>query len=350
MQRSPSFLSLSAAVLVLLIGCSRQGDQGIAAAAPQAVPVADSAVLPVAGNAPAAASGLPAAKAAPPPEAVQQAGVASDQLASSVNVANEPDRRFIRTASAQFQVKDVYAATLAIEDAVAAAQGFVVRNTISSSVQGSRRRSIGNDQMLVLSEIVTSGALVVRVPSARTQEFLRGIARQMQFLDQREFAAADAQFDLLRQALASARAQEVQRQVQMAAQQPGRTGDRVDAAQARVDLLATRDEATVARRELEDRIAFSTLTLNLQQPMQVREQTVPDTDAILRARGPGFFQRLGEALREGWSGLLTVVIGLAALWPLWLLSGLAVWAVRWLRRWLRRGRPVAATMPPAAPR
>jgi len=329
--------TLTAALLVLLIGCTQQGDHGAAAAAPQADAAAESASAPTVGMAPVPRAVMPTEKEAAAPASVQQAGVDADQLASSANTASDPERRFIRTASAQFQVKDVYAATLAIEDAVAAAHGFVVRNTISTSPQGIIRRPIGNAQMLVLSEIVTRGSLVVRVPSDRTQDFLRSIARQMQFLDQREFEATDAQFDLLRQSLAAARAQDLQQEVQQAAQGPARTTDRVDAAQARAELLAARDEAAVAQRELQDRIAFSTLTLNLEQPVQVREQTVPDTEAILRARGPGFWLRLSESLRAGWQGLLAVVVALAAVWPLWLALALAGWGLRWLLR-VRRNR------------
>lgn len=334
MSRLPVLKLVSAALLVVLIGCARQGDQGATA-------VAESAAAPAADMAASPRAASPSAKEAAVPAPVQQAGVTADQLASSANTASAPERRFIRTANARFQVKDVYAATLAIEDAVAAAQGFVVKNEISSSPHGTIRRPIGNAQMLVLSEMVTQGSLVVRVPSERTQDFLRSIARQMQFLDQREFEATDAQFDLLRQALAADRAQALQQEVQQAAQQPARTTDRVDAAQARAELLAARDEAAVARRELEDRIAFSTLTLTLEQPVQVREQTVPDTEAILRARGPGFFLRLGESLRAGWQGLLTVVVALAAVWPLWLVLGLAGWGLRWLLR-ARRNRQAKA--------
>lgn len=65
--------------------------------------------------------------------APQAPGVAASQLASDVLAQTDPQRRFIRTAAAEFQVKDVYRTALAIEDEVAKQGG-------SSSTTTSRRR------------------------------------------------------------------------------------------------------------------------------------------------------------------------------------------------------------------
>ena len=59
---------------------------------------------------------------------LQGPGVDPSQVASDVATQVDPQRRFIRTAQAQFQVKDVYRTALAIEDEVASQGGFVVDN------------------------------------------------------------------------------------------------------------------------------------------------------------------------------------------------------------------------------
>ena len=271
---------------------------------------------------------------------LQGPGVDPSQVASDVATQVDPQRRFIRTAQAQFQVKDVYRTALAIEDEVASQGGFVVDNKISSQVQRVLSRPLAPGKRLELTEYSLQGQLTVRVPSERTQAFLRAVAAQMEFLDRRSFSARDAQFDLLRQQLASQRAQDEQRELGDAAQAGGKLADRTDAIQSRGAARATRDEALIAQKEFEDRVAFSTITLSLRQDAQVRRAERVDVDAVFRDNGPGFFSRLGESLAVGWRAALDIVIALAALWPLWL-TVVAV-GLAW-RRWRKtHPRPAAS--------
>ena len=271
---------------------------------------------------------------------LQGPGVDPSQVASDVATQVDPQRRFIRTAQAQFQVKDVYRTALAIEDEVASQGGFVVDNEISSQVQRVLSRPLAPGKRLELTEYSLQGQLTVRVPSERTQAFLRAVAAQMEFLDRRSFSARDAQFDLLRQQLASQRAQDEQRELGDAVQAGGKLADRTDAIQSRGAARATRDEALIAQKEFEDRVAFSTITLSLRQDAQVRRAERVDVDAVFRDNGPGFFSRLGESLAVGWRAALDIVIALAALWPLWLTVVAA--GVAW-RRWRKtHPRPTAS--------
>jgi hypothetical protein len=265
--------------------------------------------------------------------APQGPGVAASQLASDVLVQTDPQRRFIRTAAVEFQVKDVYRTALAIEDEVAKQGGFVVDNDIQAQVQRVQSRPIGNGLRRELAEYRLQGELTVRVPSERTQVFLRAIASQMEFLDRRNFNARDAQFELLRQQLARQRAQDQQQELGDAVQAGGKLGDKADAIQARGEARSSRDEAMIAQKEFEDRVAFSTITLSLRQDVQVRSSERVDVDAVFRDNGPGFFRQLGDALAVGWRICLQTVVALAALWPLWLvlLAGVVGW-----RRWRRK--------------
>lgn len=322
MAQAPVRTVLYTVLLASAVACSAQRPSAESAASADMAPITE-----------AAGADVPALPPAPSESGVQDPGVDAGQLLSSASTATDPQRRFVRTATAGFQVDDVYAATLKIEDAAAAAGGFVVNNRIGTQTLRDIERPVGDGKLLRLSEVQTQGAVVVRVPSERTQAFLREIAQVMTFLDARTFEANDVQFELLRKQLAYRRAQEVQGAIATAGAQPGKTGARVDAAMARAEALAARDAAVVEQRELEDRIAFSTLTLELRQPMQVREQRVPDTKAILRARGPGFFSEFGEALRTGWRSLLSAIVGLAKLWPFWVVLGVTVVVARtWHKR------------------
>ena len=317
-------------VLLLAASCSRHERAADADATAESAPaMGESAAV--------AAAVAPQNREAP---MLQGPGVDPSQVASDVATQVDPQRRFIRTAQAQFQVKDVYRTALAIEDEVASQGGFVVDNEISSQVQRVLSRPLAPGKRLELTEYSLQGQLTVRVPSERTQAFLRAVAAHMEFLDRRSFSARDAQFDLLRQQLASQRAQDEQRELGDAAQAGGKLADRTDAIQSRGAARATRDEALIAQKEFEDRVAFSTITLSLRQDAQVRRAERVDVDAVFRDNGPGFFSRLGESLAVGWRAALDIVIALAALWPLWLMvvaAGLA-----W-RRWRKtHPRPAAS--------
>lgn len=282
-----------------------------------------------------------AVAAAPPPPAdmpaPQAASAAADaptaaQLGSSATTYTDAQRKFIRTAHAEFKVKDVYQSTLAIEDAVAAHGGFVVKNDVDTQVGVVQRRPKGGGKLLELAEYTVRGSLTVRVPSDRTQEFLRAIVTQMEFLDGRSFEASDAQFELLRQQLAWRRNQEAQQDIGAAVEGGGKLGQKADAISARNDAKSARDEALIAQKEFEDRVAFSTIGLSLHQSPRIRQTELVDTEAVFAQNSPGFFNRLGSALSVGWYGVLDALLALMQVWPLWLLIAAGIWA--W-RRWRR---------------
>ncbi|HOZ25561.1 MAG TPA: DUF4349 domain-containing protein, partial [Thermomonas sp.] len=203
MHRLHGFAIAGCLVTSLVLGCARQESAADAEAAAGA-PAAESAAADVARQ-----------PSAPEPDAaaIADATPTATQLTSSAATYTDAQRKFIRTARAEFQVKDVYRSALAIEDAVAAHGGFVVRNDANTQVGSVQRRPRGDGKLLELAEYTVRGTLVVRVPSERTQPFLRSIVTQMEFLDARSFEARDAQFDLLRQQLAWRRNQDAQQDI-----------------------------------------------------------------------------------------------------------------------------------------
>ncbi|MDR7192072.1 DUF4349 domain-containing protein [Luteimonas terrae] len=306
---------LSTCVLMMLMsGCAKQSD----GAAEMASVAAETPQADAASAEDAAAAGTPVD--------------ASTQMASGAMTQEVPGRRFVRTADVRFSVDDVYRSVLAIEDLAAGQGGFVVSNRIRSDTQNVQRHSIGDGQLLELTEYRTQGELIVRVSSDRAQAFLRELAKQMTFLDSRDFEARDVQFDLLRQQLAHARSEELQQSLAQAVRDEDRLDRKGEAFAARAQALAARDDARVAQREVEDRIAFATLSLSLYQPAQVRRSKRADPDAAFAQHRPGFFVRIGQALRGGWQGALDLTVALVAIWPLWVFVIAAVLSARaWMR-------------------
>jgi hypothetical protein len=281
---------------------------------------------------PAAAPAVAGAAARLQEEAPASEPTSESQLVSSAATYTDAQRKFIRTAQAQFRVKDVYQSALAIEDAVAAQGGFVTRNEITADVQDVQRRPKGDGKLLELAEYTVRGQLTVRVPSDKTQAFLRSIVNQMEFLDRRNFEAADAQFAMLRQQLAYQRNQETQQELGDATQQGGKLGQKAQVIATRGDAKSSRDEALVTQKEFEDKVAFSTIDLSLYQLSKIRQSELTDVEAVFASNSPSFFSRLGNSLSVGWYGVLDVFVALIKLWPLWLLVAVAVLAYRRFRK------------------
>ncbi len=318
----------SLAVLTLLLAACSRPDQASMSHAPAAASTAADSH-----------SALTTETAASAEKADAAAVDAQQLLASQAADGSKtpPGRQFVRTAELRFEVNDVYQSALALEDAVAAEGGFVVENRVKNRVLSTRYYPLADGKRKEVAIYRPEGQLIVRLPSERILPFLRVAARQMAFLDERSFRAEDIQFALLRQQLEWQRGQEISADIARAAADPGRVGDKVDAATARAEALRLRDEARVRQRELEDQVAFGTLTLQLHQDALTRSETRLDPEATLRTAGPGLGQRLLLAMSRGWQGLLDLLVLLAYLWPLWVLMLIGLFAThRIWRAWRRR--------------
>ena len=90
------------------------------------------------------------------------------------------------------------------------------------------------------------------------------------------------------------------------------------------DILEVEEQLRVIREEIEakegqlkllnDQVADSTVNLNFHQNFEYTPQDEP-----------GFFGRMGHAFGNGWKGFLSFLIGLAYVWPLWLILGLTTY-------------------------
>ena len=331
-MRKIVFMLLSAVVVIGLAACAKTDEAAMDAPATEAAAASDASASVDGFAEEAKMAAAPQARmqesvggalvdAAPPP-------VSSDQLVSSATSYVDAQRKFIRTANADFRVRDVYESAIAIENIVAKLDGFVVNNQIGANVDRVNRYPIGNARLMELAEYTVRGNLTVRVPSDKTQEFLRALVAQIEFLDQRNFEARDVQFELLRKQLEFIRNQEAQKQLGDLSTSPGKIADKAAVISGQSNAKASRDEAAVLQKEVEDKVAFSTISLSLYQLSKVRKTEMDDVDAIAKAIRPGFFSRLLSAFSTGWYGLLDIVIELFALWPLWLAVGLGIFAIK----------------------
>lgn len=330
---------IAAACSLFLVACGQKPESSPAApqaelASPAAVAAAPAPLVRSQDNAGNSAMGKLSAKGsanhadaelAEPATAIVSAKTTSaipqDAIAAlpATSLVGVQGRKLVLTANAGFSVKNTYASALAIEDAVAANDGFVVANDIVSTELQEAVQSQGDGQRVRVAQVGITAKLVVRVPSSKAQIFLRDIAKQIESLDDRNFAANDVQFDMLRSQLEAARSQEAQADLGQLVRQPGYVIEKGAVIEARSQAKASRDEARVVQAQLADQVAFSTITLRLHQSPQVRITQEADFNAAVAANRPSFGAEVVHALTNGWRGLLQATVWALSLWPLWLL-------------------------------
>jgi len=83
------------------------------------------------------------------------------------------------------------------------------------------------------------------------------------------------------------------------------------------------------------RVAYSKVMLNMYQPPVLKKWTIPNTAAIDKIK-PGFGYDVWNAVKLGWKGIGIFLIGMVALWPLWLVLFL-LYALL-IRRWIKKYR------------
>lgn len=330
-MRKATLTLLSATLIFVLGACSKSEEAGKESAASY-----PAAVLMEQAASDAALASEPAARmddnAAGMFNQASEEPVSTAQMTSSAASYVDGERKFVRTANADFRVKDVYQSAIAIENIVSGQGGFVVANQISAQIDRTSRYPIGNAKLLELAEYTVRGNLTVRVPSDKTQDFLRALIAQIEFLDQRNFEARDVQFELLRKQLEFLRNQDAQKQLGDLNTSPGKIADKASIISSQNAVKASRDEAAVLQKEVEDKVAFSTISLSLYQLSKIRKTEMDDVDAIAKAIRPGFFSRLFSAASRGWYGLLDIVVELFALWPLWLAVVFGLLAIKRFRK------------------
>lgn len=292
---------------MLASGCSRESRVESASEAAQAErAAADTAASPAIAAGTAPAEPVPAARL------------------DSAALVDDGSHRFIRTADVQLRVRDVYRTALVLEDRTVASGGYVAHNEIGEEIERVETRPNGDGRLVELTTYRVRGTLTLRIPGEALQGFLRSLADQSEVLEHRRFEARDAQLDLLRQQLARRRHQGTTAQLDRQSARPGNRADATDAALVRNASQTAYDEALLAQKEFEDRIKLATVTIALHQTPQVRRNERMDVEAVARAQGPDFTTRVSHAMATGWRLLLSALVVMAGLWPVWVLLAAAI--------------------------
>ncbi len=252
-----------------------------------------------------------------------------EAISSSAAVqTSDTVHRFIRTADLRFRVKDVVQATLAVEDIVGAHRGWVTRTTLRSEAHGHEVIAVSADSALEISRFRLLNQITLRVPNAELDSTLRQIGRLVDAFDHRTIMADDIRLQMMANAMAVRRAKAHSLRVAQAIEDQGRKLRETLAAEEALEASdERRDEGLLNNLELADRVAYSTVTLDLYQRDLTRKEMIAN-ERNIDAYRPSLWRRVVRGLKDGWELVELTVAGVATIWPVLALLGGAFWLLR----------------------
>lgn len=227
--------------------------------------------------------------------------------------------KFIRTAKMKFKVKDIPQATQRIEDIIISNKGFIINSTINNAPR-TRTIDISKDSAYLIYYNNLSASLELRVPYQILDSTLRQIAPLTVIIDYRTVEARDVTFDLMSDKMKQQRlAKKQQRMSQTIGTRSGKLTDAMDAEEALDNALEQADETLLSEYKTNDRIAYSTIYINLYQDgTEYKEKVARNTEDITYYE-PGFGSKIADALGDGWNAICAIFLALITIWPILIL-------------------------------
>ncbi|AWG23649.1 hypothetical protein FFWV33_12815 [Flavobacterium faecale] len=251
------------------------------------------------------------------------AALTSDASTISSSAAVEKpgsNRKFIRTADLKFKVKNVAKSTYAIENITNHFDGFVIYTNLQSNIIEQVDTKISQDSTLETTRYNVENNITIRVPNKKLDTVLKSIAKEIKFLDYRVIKADDVSLQSISNTLAENRAAKTEKRIEKAIDTKGKKLTDITTAEATLtDKEAQKDNSKLENLALEDKINFSTLTIQLYQNETV-QQEMNATTKDYEYYKPNLGMRVIDALQSGWYMLLNLIVFLFEIWWLLLLA------------------------------
>lgn len=249
--------------------------------------------------------------------------------------AGDTTHRFIRTADVRFRVNDVVRATYAIEAIVRAHHGYVEHTSLRGREERKELVRVSRDSLLERSWMSVHNDLRIRVPNHQLDSTLIAIAPLVDFLDHRNIDADNVHLQLLAGDLEQRRIAHHRQRVANAVDEQGRKlKETVPVEERLLERQEQSDAAMLSNLGLEERIAYSTLTIDLYQRETLHSTLLAAPPPVATFSEPAGL-RVAASLAQGWSALLALMLVLLKIWPLWILGGLVLLVMRRMRPSMR---------------
>jgi hypothetical protein len=227
----------------------------------------------------------------------------------------------------RFKVKDTPQAVQKIEDIIVRNKGFIIHSTINNNPEVNTI-SLSKDSALVIYYNNPTANLELRVPHRMLDSTLWQIAPLSILIDYRILEASDVTVELMSNKMIQERlAKKQQRMSTTIGSRSGKLEEAMDAEERLDKALENADNAKLSEYTTNDRIAYSTIYINLYQDQTAyKEKVARDTTGDISVYEPGFGSKMADALGNGWSAICAIFLLLVSIWPIYIIAAIAIFA------------------------
>ena len=228
--------------------------------------------------------------------------------AKSPTTGNSPQnksRKVIWNANLEFQVTDVNNASQNIKNIADSFGAFVSNMKLNSGY----------------SRI--SNKITIRVESSKFDSLLNAIKGESIFMKSIEINSKDVTEEFIDIESRLKTKKDVRdRYIEILRNKTGDIKDVIEAEEA-IRKITEEIEAKEGRlRYLNDKVKFSTINLNVYQEVEYRKEP----NVFIKP----YSEKLTDGLKNGWSIITNIFLGLVNIWPLLLIVSFIIWKRKWL--------------------
>lgn len=244
-------------------------------------------------------------------------------------VADSPESKakLVKTADLELKVKDVYKSSSNIQQSVKKLGGLVMHTDIKTSEMNSKSIPVSDDSLQVVSTYNIEAQMTVRVPSENLDDFVQAAAYDAILISTATVDIDDRTFDYLGSALKQQSRQQILNKELK--KDTLKTND--------VLQLANQQDAVIDEkmnnRRTDVSVRYSTVSLRFYQNSILRKEIIPNND--LSAYHLPVKQRFSDAFESGFNFFLSIIIGIAYIWPAFLFGAAGWITYRYMQRRLK---------------
>lgn len=247
--------------------------------------------------------------AGPEAEATDYAVTVSDSISPVATQVIE-GKQFIKTASVEMEVDDVYKATLEIENSVKELGGFLTGSHLETTTVSEETHNTGAEQAVLLRKYQSENRMQAKIPTEKLGEFLQNLNDKSRFLLSRSIDAEDITANMKYAEMEAQRAAETKKNIS------GLTDDK-DKIKLADSNRSDQNSQKLYSLQVSDQLKYSAVDIYLKEPkVRVAEIPVLNTKTLDNKYRISFWYELKMSLKEGFYFILSIVLGLLKIWPL----------------------------------
>lgn len=223
-----------------------------------------------------------------------------------------PDKKFVKTAEVSMEVKDVYEATVHIENALKNVGGFVTKSELQSQVIEEETYNTSDQNAVLLRKFNSYNKMQVRVPSEKLGTFLTSVNDRKLFLNTRIISAEDVTNN---SKIAELELKKINKTGEVISQMKNN--------EKKANLTEENEQKNntqqIENLNLADNIKYSTVDIYIKEPkVRIAEIAITNTQFYDNKYQVNFFYEAKSSLLNGFYFVQKFFVFLLNFWPLFM--------------------------------